>query len=293
AGAPASAVSALAAASEQVAQQLQLLRPMTADPAQAAAASRKADEIRQLATRANAAFASALLGDAEAKAQRLAAAVPWANPMNEGAARTQSADRQQIAGTLRTSLAQMRSAVDAAARATTPAQSLDYARLALTQAQSFTAASLAAYNRPADTAVASAPAVAPAPAATKQAAPATASRTTTKPAAAAAAATNGTSSATTLSPAKIAQLNSTIDDARNMAKQVISMGRRNGTDAAATQTLKANAKLARDYDSNLATLKAAARGVTSDREADRFIGQAKQTRAYVQFLLNQSSKAVR
>lgn len=292
AGAPATAVAALAAASDQLGQQLQSLRSIAADPAQAAAASRRAGEMRQFATRANAAFAAALLADAETKAQRLAGAVPWANPMDESAARAQSADRQQIAGTLRTSLAQMRSAVDAAAKATAPAQSLDYARLALTQAQSFTAASLAAYNRPGDTAVASAPAAAPSPAAARPAATAAPARAAARPAATAAA-TSATSSASTLSPAKVAQLNSIIDDARNMARQVIGMGRRSGTDAAATQTLKANARLARDYDANLATLKAAARGVTNDSQADRFIGQAKQTRAYVQFLLNQSSKAVR
>ena len=69
------------------------------------------------------------------------------------------------------------------------------------------------------------------------------------------------------------------------------MGRKSGSDAQATQTLKANAALAKTYDQNLAAIKDSARGLRSDREADRLIAQAKQTRAYVQFLLNQSDKA--
>ena len=99
--------------------------------------------------------------------------------------------------------------------------------------------------------------------------------------------------ANALSPAKVSQLNSIIDSGRDMAKQVMRMGKRNGADAAGTQTLKANAALAKTYDQSLAGLKASGRGVRSDREADRLIAQAKQTRAYVQFLVNQSSKLAR
>jgi hypothetical protein len=99
------------------------------------------------------------------------------------------------------------------------------------------------------------------------------------------------SSATTLSPTKIGQLNSIVDDGRGMARQVIRMGKKSGSDPQGTQTRKANATLAQTYDRNLAGLKDAARGVGSDRDADRLIAQAKQTRAYVQFLFNQSSNA--
>ena len=49
-----------------------------------------------------------------------------------------------------------------------------------------------------------------------------------------------------------------------------------------------NAALARSYDANLKTLRDSMRGINSDREADRLIAQAKQTRAYVQFLAKQS-----
>lgn len=45
-----------------------------------------------------------------------------------------------------------------------------------------------------------------------------------------------------------------------------------------------NARLAKTYDANLRTLRDSIRGIQSDREADRLIKQANQTRAYVQFL---------
>ena len=50
----------------------------------------------------------------------------------------------------------------------------------------------------------------------------------------------------------------------------------------------ANAQLARSYDANLKTLRDSIRGVNSDREADRLIKQANQTKAYVEFLVKQS-----
>jgi hypothetical protein len=79
-----------------------------------------------------------------------------------------------------------------------------------------------------------------------------------------------------VSPGKLAQLDGIVDDARGMAKRVMRSGN------------SANAALARNYDSNLKTLKASARGVSSDRDLDRLIKQANQTRAYVQFLVQQS-----
>ncbi len=244
------------------------------------------NEMRQLATRATAAFSMALLRDVEGKAQRLSAAVPWADPSRNAAAR-EPQDRQRLAGDLRTAFEQLRSAADAATKTTSPLQAIEYARMALAQSQNFTSASLAAYNKQ-ETAVASAPvpreverpAAAPAP---------TTTRTATRQASSVAA--EIASSATSLSPAKIGQINSIVDDGRSMAKRVIRMGRKSGSDAQATQTLKANAALAKTYDQNLAAIKDSARGLRSDREADRLIAQAKQTRAYVQFLLNQSDKA--
>ena len=79
-----------------------------------------------------------------------------------------------------------------------------------------------------------------------------------------------------VSRAKLSQFYSIVDDARGMAKRVMRSGN------------SQNAALARSYDANLATLRDSMRGITSDREADRLIKQANQTRAYVQFLEKQS-----
>ena len=98
----------------------------------------------------------------------------------------------------------------------------------------------------------------------------------TKTAAATTSAAGSSSSGGGVSPAKVAQLNAIVDEGRAMAKQVIRSGN------------SQNAQLARNYDSYLKTAKDSMRGVTSDKEADRLIKQASQTRAYIQFLVKQS-----
>jgi len=75
-----------------------------------------------------------------------------------------------------------------------------------------------------------------------------------------------------VSKAKLAQFYSIVDDARAQAKRVMKSGN------------SQNAALARNYDANLKTLRDSMRGIQSDRDADRLIKQANQTRAYVQFL---------
>jgi hypothetical protein len=79
-----------------------------------------------------------------------------------------------------------------------------------------------------------------------------------------------------VSSAKLSQFYGIVDSARSMAKQVMRSGN------------SQNAQLARSYDANLKTLRDSIRGVNSDRDADRLIKQASQTRAYVQFLVKQS-----
>ena len=79
-----------------------------------------------------------------------------------------------------------------------------------------------------------------------------------------------------VSAAKIAQFNSIVDDGRSMAKRVMRSGN------------SQNAQLARNYDSYLKTLKDSMRGIDNNREADRLIKQASQTRAYIQFLDKQT-----
>ena len=78
-----------------------------------------------------------------------------------------------------------------------------------------------------------------------------------------------------VSQAKLSQFYSIVDDARSQARSVMRSGN------------SENAKLARSYDANLKTLRDSIRGVQSDKEADRLISQARQTRAYVQFLAKQ------
>ena len=286
AGAPLAATTALGQVSDQLAQQYQALQPLKKNASQSAAAEQAEAQMDQMATKAASDFAGALLQDVESKTQRLSAAIPWANPDNEDAAGSQPEDRQQVANDLRTALGQLRSAVQAASQAASPAQAIDYARMALNQSQNFTSASLLAYKSQ-ETAVATA--AAQTAKVEKQAE--TVAKTQTKPttvvtpkAPTQAAAAEPASSATSLSPAKIGQLNSIVDDGRSMAKEVMRMGKR-GSDS----QLKANAQLAKTYDQNLAALKDSGRGASSDRDADRLIAQAKQTRAYVQFLYKQSS----
>jgi serine/threonine protein kinase len=74
----------------------------------------------------------------------------------------------------------------------------------------------------------------------------------------------------------VSQINSTIDDARSMAKQVMR-----------SQTGQ-NVQLAKNYDSYLRTLKDSVRGVQSEKEAQKLLKQASQTRQYIVFLQKQS-----
>ena len=78
-----------------------------------------------------------------------------------------------------------------------------------------------------------------------------------------------------VSPATVSQFNSTIDDARSMAKQVMHSGN------------SQSASLARNYDSYLKTLKASMGGIHTEKEAQKLLKQANQTRAYIVFLQRQ------
>jgi len=79
-----------------------------------------------------------------------------------------------------------------------------------------------------------------------------------------------------VSPGKLSQFYSIVDDARSQAKRVMRSGN------------SQNAGLARNYDANLKTLRDSIRGVNSDKEADRLIKQATLTRSYVEFLAKQT-----
>jgi serine/threonine protein kinase len=101
-------------------------------------------------------------------------------------------------------------------------------------------------------------------------------KTEAKTAAATTTAAGSSSSGGGVSPGKVAQLNAIVDEGRAMAKQVMRSGN------------SQNAQLARNYDSYLKTAKDSMRGVSSDKEADKLIKQASQTRAYITFLVKQS-----
>jgi non-specific serine/threonine protein kinase len=105
--------------------------------------------------------------------------------------------------------------------------------------------------------------------------PAASTRKDKKSAMASAASTSSAAETGTVSAAKLSQFYSIIDGALSMTKRVIRSG--NGQ----------NAALARTYDANLRTLRDSMRGIQSDKEADRLIKQASQTRAYVEFLAKQ------
>ena len=83
---------------------------------------------------------------------------------------------------------------------------------------------------------------------------------------------------TGVSSATLSQFNATVDDARAMAKRVI----RSGSGQ--------NVQLAKNYDSYLKTLKASMRGIETEREAQKLLKQANQTRAYITFLEKQPSQ---
>jgi len=260
AGAPATAVNNLVAALEQLDKQSEVFQTLSNDPAQAAAATARADEMKRTATSANVEFANALLRDAEVRAQGFSSDV-----------------------SLRNALSSLRSSVQALANVIDPAQSLSAARDALAKSQAFSATLPGAYSAQAASRR-SADALPPLPSRTVTSAMPSASVSNTV------AATTETPSAPDtigVSPAKMAQFNGIVDGARSMARQVIQMG----SGSTASQTRKANAQLAKNYDKSLATLKDSMRGVNSDREADRLIKQANQTKAYIVFLNRQSSQS--
>jgi serine/threonine protein kinase len=264
AGAPAAAVNGLVAAGEQLDKQLVELRSLLDDPAQSATATARTEEMKRAATAANVEFANALLRDAEARAQRLPTAA------------SASAAGRSVA----TALSDLRGSVQATAGATDPVRSLAAARDALAKSQAFAAALPAAAasaqiaSKKTDERLANA------------ASPTTARQTTTVVQAAPTATTAAPAVASTSaapSASKIAQIRSIISSGRSRAKQVIAMG------SGGSATQKANAKLAKGYESYFANLSDSLRGARTDRELDQLLKQANQTKAYVDFLYKQSS----
>ena len=252
AGAPATAINSLVAASDQLDKQLAALQPLTGDPAQAGAAATRVDEMKRTATSANVAFVAALLSDADSKARSL--------PRN--------ANSPAVTATL----TDLRNSVQASSSLTDPVQSLGAARDALAKSQAFSAAITNAYS-----AVAANKAKAEKLEQAPKTETATTTTTTATPTAPVASTTTTTSSSAGASASKQAQLNSIVSSGRAMAKQVMKSGN------------KDNAALAKNYDKYLAEVANSARGARTDAEMDRLIKQANQTKAYLVFLQRQPS----
>lgn len=232
------------------------LQTLANDPAQTAAATARVDEMKRTATSANVAFATALLRDADARAQSL--------------------PRSATSAAVTTTLTDLRTSVQASANTTDPVQSLGAARDALAKSQAFSGAVSSAYtamaaNKQATERLPQAPKAVAATTTTNAVAPTAPVATTTS-------ATSGGSSGTTASASKVAQVNSIVSSGRAIAKQVMRSGN------------KENAALAKGYDKYLANVADSARGARTDREMDQLIKQASQTKAYLVFLQRQSSE---
>ena len=256
AGAPATAVNDLVAAGGQLDQQLAGLQAVADDPAQAATATAKVEQMKRTATSANVAFATALLRDADAKAQSL--------PRN--------AQSPAVTSTL----ADLRTSVESSAGNTDPVQSLGAARDALAKSQAFSAAITGAYtalaaNKAKTEKLPQAPKATTAVATTTTAQPVATTTTTSS-------SSSSASSNSAPSASKQAQVNSIVSSGRALAKQVMASGN------------KENARLAKNYDKYLAEVANSARGARTDAEMDRLIKEATQTKAYLVFLQRQSSQ---
>lgn len=287
------AVQGLAAASTALAEDYRQLETIAADPGRSSAVESGMAQTRQRAVAAHAAFAAALLNDAEQKARRLAADVPWADPSRPNAARAQPPDRQSAAAEVRNRLAELRSTAQGISAMTDPGQSLAAARDMLSRWQRFGASSVAAYSRNA-----SAPREEQQAAKIAPAAPAAVRKSTA--AAPVSVAQAPTAAAPTSSRASLGQIDDIVDEGRGIAKRVIRIAERNRPGSSATAAQRAayelrrsNAQLARRYDENLAAVKASARGARTDSEANGLVKQASQTRAYLRFLEKQSTDSLK
>jgi serine/threonine protein kinase len=256
AGAPGTAINDLVTANDQLDKQLAALQPLADDSSQTAAASTRVEQMKRTATAANVAFATALLRDADAKAQSL--------------------PRTAQSAAVSTTLTDLRTSVEGAANSTDPVQSLGAARDALAKSQAFSAAITNAYTALA----ANKTKVDKLPQAPKAATQATVATPTAAPTATATApAATASSSSAGPSATKQSQLNSIVSSGRAMAKKVMRSGSRE------------NAAQAKGYDRYLANVADSARGARTDAEMDRLIKQASQTKAYLVFLQKQSSQA--
>jgi len=274
-----------------------VLTPVTA-LSNALAADPQAEGAADQARSVSSSFAAALQKDGEDRAAALLRRIGWAAGSGPGLPQ----DRQAALAALRQNLDDLRGASGRTQAATDPGQALAEARAAIAPYRALGPAitAIAALDgsekkQDADLALAKRKAAEQAAAARKAAATPV---STVAPAVTTTAVAAAPSSGDQLSGATTSQFNAIVNEGRDMARQVIRMGDRarpgSGPDGQANyELLRQNAQLARTYDSSLAALKNSFRGVQSDRQADPLIKQAKQTRAYLVFLVKRSTDASR
>lgn len=272
AGAPDTAIAALMAVSDKLAEDQTRLQALLGDPNRSGEAAALQASMNQAAVTADKAIAAVLAEDATMRRQRLAGAAPWTDP-GGGTAPGSPAERSYLArlngqsGEFQTAAQAVNAAADGAASSAAAREMLGRYRAWRTTLASVPTARLAAQapvekQAPAKTAALPKAAVTAAAPAASAAAPAA-----TTPAAGAAGAA---------SAAKLSEMNGIIDEARGMARQVMRADRGE------------NWRLARGYDDYLKVLKRSARTATTNAQADTIITSAKRTRAYLVFLVKQT-----
>jgi hypothetical protein len=227
-------------------------------------------------------FANTLLGDVERRSQRIARDLPWADPHRANAAQGESRERRGVAARLRQARSGLAAAASAAGSAADPGQAVASGQQALAAWRGFASAQTRAFATSASAEAAPAASTAGLP--TEEAAPSSAAPD----------ATAGVSSS------KQQQLATIAASCRAMAADVIKLGKTSRPKSGASdeekenyRILQQNAKSAQGYLTYLNTLTNSMRGAKNDREADRLITQAEQTRYYLQVLLSRSTAAAK
>jgi hypothetical protein len=256
------------------------LPAIAADPGQAAAAKARQDRMAKIAQAASADFSAILAEAADGRVRQLAADLPWANPRNASAALAQPPALQNAARTIRFALGALHQAAADAKSATDAAASLTAAHQALAASTSYNSAIGRADRLNTARTV---------PAASR---PATASKSVAvveqAPPAAAASVGGPSGQASQLWPQKYRTFNSTVKSARDVADDVVRLGRGSEPASDASKDVKdgwrirqANVTTAQNYVKYLDTLTNSMRGNRSEEDVDKLIASAEQTRRYL------------
>jgi len=243
------------------------------------------ESIAALAKSAGVTFVGALVRDVESKSIRLGRDVPWTKPARSAAKDQPLANRRIFA-----LLAQSRSRLLAAQRMSevsgSSAEVVSAGRLALAEAVAFDRAMVSAYRahqiakeRDAKSADTAAAIVQPAKVVDVAKPPAP----------------SGITPPDGVSPDKIRKFNKVAQAAREIADRLIQMEKNADSSISVRnrRILRQNAQSARGYLSYLDKLSGLLKGAASDREADAFIKNARQTERYLKAMASRSKAAQR